>query len=175
MENMWDDGNIYDSDEDNVQESEDLIYYSDEDDKFEFEDQNKRREFVENENLEHKQWAYGMLEYFADKWKQKNIGNPPSNWKEILIKLLDLEQYQSSNPSEDFERFTEDFNDAKDINEIVVLSPSTRSGWFPSARPIGLKGGLGNSTLTQNSHLKLSNNTNEATKNMCFTNSVLQL
>ena len=120
MENMWDDGKIYDSDEDDVQESEDVMNYSYEDDKFEFEDQNKRREFVENENLEHKQWAYGMLEYFADKWKQKNIGNPPSNWKEILIKLLDLEQYQSSNPSEDFERCTEDFNDEKDDDDDSV-------------------------------------------------------
>ena len=171
MEKLWEESKIYESDADDEQAAEDMIYYSDVDDEFESEDKNENSG---NDNLDHSQWAFGMLDYFMKKWKQKKIGIPPSNWKDILIKLLDLEHFQSVDPNEDFERFmTEDFTE--DYNEQQVLSSFSQSGWFPDVKPIGLKGGFGHTKLQQASHLKLSNNKSEATKNICFTNSVLQL
>ena len=140
MENMWDDDEIYDN-ADEEQASEGMIYYSDEDDEIESEDKNKKSE---NENLDHEQWAFGILDYFINKWKEKRIGNPPSNWKDILIKLLDLEHYESVDPTEDFERFTEDFKEEnEDYDEQDIVPSSTRNGWFPDVKPIGLKGGFG--------------------------------
>ena len=172
MEKMWDDDDIYDSG-DEEQASEGMIYYSDEDDEIESEDKNKKSE---NENLDHEQWAFGILDYFINKWKEKRIGNPPSNWKDILIKLLDLEHYESVDPTEDFERFTEDFKEEnEDYDEQDIVPSSTRNGWFPDVKPIGLKGGFGNKRQQQAIHLKLANNKSEATQNICFTNSVLQL
>ena len=88
IEKLWEESKIYESDADDEQEAEDMIYYSDVDDKFESEDKNENSG---NDNLDHSQWAFGMLDYFMKKWKQKKIGIPPSNWKDILIKLLDLD------------------------------------------------------------------------------------
>ena len=100
-----------------------------------------------------------MFDYFINKWKQKNIGNPPSNWKDILIKLLNLEHYQGGDPTDDFERFTEEFEENDDYDKEQETEPQTkRNGWFPDAKPIGLKGGLGNDRPQQVLHLKLSNN-----------------
>ena len=176
---MWDNNGEYDK----LESEDNVIYYSDEDDDDEFqfqsEDQNKRSNIDEvdgKENLDHERWATGMLKYFINKWKQKNIGSPPSNWKDILIKLLDLEQYQGVNATEDFDRFSEDFNGKnEDYEELKAKPQATRTGWFPNVQMIGLKGGHGNVRQQQDHHLKLSNNKNEATKNICFTNSVLQL
>ena len=154
MEKIWDDSKIYDSDDDE-QAPEDLIYFSDGDDEFETEDES---EMSENDKQDHIQWAFSMLDYLINKWKQKRIGTPPSNWKEILIKLLDLENFQNVDRNEDFERFRDDFKEDYDEQEVVPLS--TRGGWFPDVKPIGLRGGSGHARLQQASHLKLSNNKN---------------
>ena len=137
MEQMCDDDKVFNSGDDDEQESEDLIYFSDEDDEFDSEEEITKSEDV---NQDHQQWAFGMLDYFINKWKEKSLGNPPSNWKDILIKLLDLEQYVSVDPTKDFERFSEDFIQDYDKQKFVPLS--TRGGWFPNVKPIGLKGGI---------------------------------
>ena len=62
-------------------ESETIFFSDDEDDEFEF--QNINKEFEEKND--HERWAFDILEYFMEKWKQKQVGNPPSNWKAILV------------------------------------------------------------------------------------------
>ena len=120
MEKIWDDSKIYDSDDDE-ETPEDLIYFSDGDDEFETEDES---EISENDQQDHIQWAFSMLDYLINKWKQKRIGTPPSNWKEILIKLLDLENFQNVDRNKDFERFRDDLKE--DYNEQEDQSLSTR-------------------------------------------------
>ena len=120
MEKIWDDSKIYDSDYDE-QTPEDLIYFSDGDDEFETEDES---EISENDQQDHIQWAFSMLDYLINKWKQNRIGTPPSNWKEILIKLLDLENFQNIDRNGDFERFMDDLKE--DYNEQEDQSLSAR-------------------------------------------------
>ena len=84
-----------------------------------------------------------------------------------MIKLLDLERYKVADPTPGFGRFTEVDEDHETPTKDVVER-------FKDTHPIGLKGGAGNSRYQSTGyHLKLINNRDEATKNICFTNSVL--
>ena len=86
-----------------------------------------------------------------------------------MIKLLDLERYKVADPTPGFGRFTEVDEDHE--------TPTKDVERFKDMHPIGLKGGVGNARQQRSgsNHLKLLNNRDPATKNMCFANSVLQL
>ena len=61
-------------------------------------------------------------------------------------------------------------DDIMELEEDVTLMPR-RSGWFPR---FGLKGGAPSNTSIQ-SNLRLINNRSNATRNICFTNAVVQM
>ena len=71
--------------------------------------------------------------------------------------------------------------DATDEDEKLeieeVLLPKRKCGWFPNGNRLGLKGGAPgrpSNKPIQNS-LRLINNRSEATRNICFANSIIQL
>ena len=66
-------------------------------------------------------------------------------------------------------------DDNEEEEEIQLLQ--RKCGWFPNGRRFGLKGGApgGASNRSTQTFLRLINNRSQATRNICFTNAVVQL